>query len=434
MSASDPFASHGSLALARLYSHPAFLQGLGRVRDLEDLDALLDAVGARPVDTHGSSDCSQWTWLAMPQPPSSVPVGTVSPLIETPSEIRPEPISDSPVAEVNAKTKTKTKDLGGRLHGPIGAMRHRTLTVMTAFHRLGRLTVAELLIELAGSLVLLASHVVNRMVAGVVGLLRLGAFLIEEFWWVAVVGLLMFLAVQATAFAQTGLDMDGDVNHTYNPALFADTLKPAAGPKPYTPPPGFRPLAGSAALPAADVASATAQDTKLYTTGEFYRITRDDGVVKALLLLQHTEAKSVVYTIMEDNIHIVFKPLVTMGKQYKQADALSWVFDNGEQMIFIDSMHHNAPPQAIAAILAHEVLHDDDVNSITEELVAWRQELRVWRMMKHMYPALKTIQPKQYPLVDRLNAMIVLDDRHTLDETIRSNKGYSHLPPHSPGF
>lgn len=179
---------------------------------------------------------------------------------------------------------------------------------------------------------------------------------------------------------------------------------------------------------------ATPYPKSAYSLGQFYALTRDDQVVEALLILEMIGETETVKTLMDRQVHVVFKNLEELGRQYRNADALSWLLPNGEQMIFIDEIHKFAPPQAIAAIISHELMHNDVQNSIQEEITAWNEELRVWKAMKTAFPILNEIKVKQFPLVDRLNAIGVLEQKQQLTSTIANHKGYRGLPKTSPGF
>lgn len=76
-------------------------------------------------------------------------------------------------------------------------------------------------------------------------------------------------------------------------------------------------------------------------------------------------------------IKVEFKDLGEIGKEYSGFDALGWKKGN-KLYIFINQKHKTAPPGALAALLSHEALHQDEYNSLAEETYAWTMEASVW--------------------------------------------------------
>lgn len=167
---------------------------------------------------------------------------------------------------------------------------------------------------------------------------------------------------------------------------------------------------------------------------DYYRSTRETVLVQALEMLSQSSARDWVRFMLEQNVKILFKDMRELGKIYSQHDALTWVSDEGQQMIYINRKHESAPPQALAALIGHEVMHSDRDNSIEEEFAAWQQEGRIWKEMQGRYPEMKQIPLRQVPLVDRLNAILLLEERNQLQQEIRGNMAYRDLPQRSPGF
>jgi hypothetical protein len=171
-----------------------------------------------------------------------------------------------------------------------------------------------------------------------------------------------------------------------------------------------------------------------YEPADYYRCTRDAPVIQALQILEYSSDKAAVDTIMDTGVRIMFKNMLEFGKLYQNNDALSIISNDGRHLIFINKKHYSAPPQALAATISHEVMHSDRENSIAEEFAAWTQEGKTWQEMLKRYPELQSIPVKTYPLVDRLNAIVLLIDHHQLEAEIRNNPVYKGLPEHSPGF
>ena len=98
--------------------------------------------------------------------------------------------------------------------------------------------------------------------------------------------------------------------------------------------------------------------------------------------------------------------------------------------------HKDAPKEALAAVLAHEAIHQDELNSLNEETYAWTLEAVVWAQMLENNPEVANVS---HPLVDRENLInkLFVKGNYT-DEYIRksvvSNLGYQNLPSRSPGF
>ncbi|MBX2861112.1 MAG: hypothetical protein KTR14_07745 [Vampirovibrio sp.] len=164
------------------------------------------------------------------------------------------------------------------------------------------------------------------------------------------------------------------------------------------------------------------------------RITRDQPIMDALQLLPGTPQESILRHILKRRVRVVFKDLTSLNKQLRDYDALSWLGPDGSLMVYINQKHRTAPPQALAALIAHEVIHDDPHNSLQEEITGWQIEAAVWRRMLTQYPALQGIAPEAYPLVDRLNRLAQEQHQGTLEQFVRNNPGYQGLPEVSPGF
>ena len=96
----------------------------------------------------------------------------------------------------------------------------------------------------------------------------------------------------------------------------------------------------------------------------------------------------------------------------------------------------DAPPAAIAALLAHEALHQDEYNSLAEETYAWTMEAAVWTEMLEIYPE---SNDKPHPLLQRENTLKQLLEKggytnKYIKKVVFTNKGYQNLPQTSPGF
>ena len=134
-------------------------------------------------------------------------------------------------------------------------------------------------------------------------------------------------------------------------------------------------------------------------------------------------------------VRIMFKDLSTIRPDYADYDALGWK-KGGRLYIFINPKHKEAPPGAIAALLSHEALHQDEYNSIAEETYAWTMEASVWSEIVELYPE---SDENLSPLVTRENTLKKLFEKGNysskyIRKTVQSNEGYKGLPATSPGF
>lgn len=168
-----------------------------------------------------------------------------------------------------------------------------------------------------------------------------------------------------------------------------------------------------------------------YTMTALLRSTRDEGIMQAFHLMKGGRGEASLQRIVSKPMRVIFKDMRTLHKSLKNYDALSWISSHGEQVIFINDKHRNAPPEALAAMIAHEALHDDEFNSLTEEVASWRHEAEVWIELKARNPQLAQ---SDHPLVVRLNTIESHYKNNTLDGFVRGLAGYQGLPETSPGF
>jgi hypothetical protein len=126
--------------------------------------------------------------------------------------------------------------------------------------------------------------------------------------------------------------------------------------------------------------------------------------------------------------------MAQINKSLKNYDALSWMSNRGEQVIFVNEKHRSAPPEALAALISHEAMHEDEFNSLNEEVQSWQFEAAVWMELKAKNPALAQIPEGVNALVDRENRLEEETRQGTLEKFVRSSPGYQGLPEDSPGF
>ena len=171
-----------------------------------------------------------------------------------------------------------------------------------------------------------------------------------------------------------------------------------------------------------------------YTTNAFLRCTRDESIMKAFTLMGDGRGETSLDRIVNRPMRVIFKDMSTLHKALKNYDALSWISNQGEEVIFINEKHRNAPPEALAALISHEAMHDDEYNSLNEEVQSWRHEAVVWMELKAKNPVLANLPIGRYPLVDRENRIEAEYHKGNLEKFVRSSPGYQKLPETSPGY
>ena len=176
-------------------------------------------------------------------------------------------------------------------------------------------------------------------------------------------------------------------------------------------------------------------------TPMYKEISEAQIVYVALDMLRGTNGDFSRKAIMGNNlsgrpVKVEFKNLGEIRADYAQFDALGW--KKGKYLyIFINPKHQDAPPAALAALLSHEALHQDEYNSLAEEVYAWTMEATVWCELLKIYP--ESEDENLHPLVNRENTLKKLFERGNytnqyIKKTVMSNPGYSSLPSTSPGF
>ena len=141
------------------------------------------------------------------------------------------------------------------------------------------------------------------------------------------------------------------------------------------------------------------------------------------------------YNLTQKPIKIEFKDLSELNQAYSSYDAVGWK-KKGKLYIYINPKHEYAPPAALAALLSHEALHQDEYNSLSEETYAWTMEANVWCEMLKRFPESNVLES---PLVMRENVLKQLLEKGNysnkyIKKTVYANEGYKNLPLTSPGF
>lgn len=182
----------------------------------------------------------------------------------------------------------------------------------------------------------------------------------------------------------------------------------------------------------------TPEYIKQITPG-YKAVGKDEIFYVALDMLKDTEGMFSRNAILGNNlsqkpVKIEFRDLGQINPDYETFDALGW--KKGKNLyIFISNRHKDAPAGALAALLSHEALHQDEFNSLAEETYAWTMEAFVWNDIVKLYP--ESNQP--HPLVKRENVLKQLLEKGNytnkyIKKEVMTNSGYKGLPSYSPGF
>ena len=173
---------------------------------------------------------------------------------------------------------------------------------------------------------------------------------------------------------------------------------------------------------------------------EYKKISKQQIIHVALDMMKDTTAdysrKAIMgFNLTQEPIKIEFKDLSELNPSYANFDAVGWKKRN-KLYIYINPKHEEAPPAALAALLSHEALHQDEFNSLSEETYAWTLEANVWYEMLKRFPESNNLES---PLVMRENILKQLLEKGNftnkyIKKTVYSNKGYKDLPLTSPGF
>ena len=139
---------------------------------------------------------------------------------------------------------------------------------------------------------------------------------------------------------------------------------------------------------------------------EYKKISTQQIIHVALDMMKDTTAdysrKAIMgFNLTQEPIKIEFKDLSELNPSYANFDAVGWKKRN-KLYIYINPKHEEAPPAALAALLSHEALHQDEFNSLSEETYAWTLEANVWYEMLKRFPESNNLES---PLVMRENIL-----------------------------
>ncbi|MBR1976829.1 hypothetical protein IKA15_00955 [bacterium] len=173
---------------------------------------------------------------------------------------------------------------------------------------------------------------------------------------------------------------------------------------------------------------------------KYKKVTKDASIIQALDMLDGTAGEFSQSAILGNNLSekpiiVEFANLANFDIKYANFDALGWK-QKDRLYIYINVKHQDAPKEALAALLAHEAIHQDELNSLNEETYAWTLEAVVWQQLLDENPAISKIE---HPLVERENIInkLFVKGNYTneyIRKSVISNIGYQSLPSRSPGF
>jgi len=173
-------------------------------------------------------------------------------------------------------------------------------------------------------------------------------------------------------------------------------------------------------------------------------ITSNTTLVNTLNVLKNHNALTnrTLNIILGDNLSkkpmiVMFYDFSAMGGSYEKMDAVACKKRGSDRIyILINNIHQNAPVEALASILTHETIHQDDISSIEEETIGWTNEAKTWISYKQTN---KKLNNADCALVTRLNTLSEMyraanNTSEKIERTVSSTEGYSLLAKYSPGY
>ena len=181
-------------------------------------------------------------------------------------------------------------------------------------------------------------------------------------------------------------------------------------------------------------------DTDAYAK-KYKKVTKDGAVMQAMELMEKLNIAKYSYNALMGNnltekpFKIEFKNIAEIRQEYASFDALGWKKKN-RLYIYINEKHRNAPPEALAALLAHEAIHQDEFASLNEETYAWTLEAAVWMKLAEKNPSVEKSASSLVSRENMLKKLFVKGDYTSkyIKKAVYTNPGYKNLPTRSPGF
>ncbi len=174
---------------------------------------------------------------------------------------------------------------------------------------------------------------------------------------------------------------------------------------------------------------------------KYKKVTKDGAVMQAMEMMQTVNIAKYSYNALMGNnltekpVKIEFKNIAEIRQEYASFDALGWK-KKDRLYIYINEKHRNSPPEAIAALLAHEAIHQDEFASLNEETYAWTLEAAVWMKLAEKNPSVENSASSLVERENMLKKLFVKGDYSNkyIKKAVYTNPGYKNLPTRSPGF
>ena len=171
---------------------------------------------------------------------------------------------------------------------------------------------------------------------------------------------------------------------------------------------------------------------------KYKKVTKDGVVMQAMEMMQTTNIAKYSYNALMGNnltekpVKIEFKNIAEIRQEYASFDALGWKKKN-RLYIYINEKHRNAPPEAIAALLAHEAIHQDEFASLNEETYAWTLEAAVWMKLSEKNPSVENSASSLVSRENMLKKLFIKGDytNKYIKKAVYTNPGYKNLPTRS---
>ena len=181
-------------------------------------------------------------------------------------------------------------------------------------------------------------------------------------------------------------------------------------------------------------------DTDAYAK-KYKKVTKDGAVMQAMELMEKLNIAKYSYNALMGNnltekpFKIEFKNIAEIRQEYASFDALGWKKKN-RLYIYINEKHRNAPPEALAALLSHEAIHQDEFASLNEETYAWTLEAAVWMKLAEKNPSVEKSASSLVSRENMLKKLFIKGDYSSkyIKKAVYTNPGYKNLPTRSPGF
>lgn len=173
---------------------------------------------------------------------------------------------------------------------------------------------------------------------------------------------------------------------------------------------------------------------------EYKSVGKDEVIYVALDMLKGTNGDYSRRAVLGNNLtkkpmKVEFKNLGMINQMYSNYDALGW--KRGKSLyIYINQKHSTSPAIALAALLSHESLHQDEFNSLSEETYAWTMEAAVWTELVELYPDYQLNPDSLVTREETLKKAFVRGNytNKYIKKMVYANDGYQNLPESSPGF